>query len=228
MVTEQSDDEVNLTDGPSLLDRAQRKNLFMAAEIETDGVKLPVRIRNLSESGAMVEGTTLPLAGATLTLRRLQVEIPGSVVWRTAGRCGIRFSEAAFVEEWVAGRQLVERTLGHGQARIDVIQAAIRGGATLADDLVPATERTVDGGNLDRRLSEEVAYVRRLLDTVGDELSDDPILLQRHANTLQSFDMACQILGHVSAILGAPDRADAVTKVTLEELRTRLLRKPAL
>ena len=224
-MTDQANDAVTYTGTPGEQARAQRKNLFLAAEIETDGVKLPVRIRNLSEGGAMIEGAALPGVGAALILRRLQVELAGSVIWRTAGRCGVKFSEAAFVEEWVAGRRLVERTLGRGQARVDVIQAAIRGGAALADDGPSPSGAAADDRNLDHRLAEELAYVRRLLDIVGDELSDDPIMLQRHAHTLQNFDMACQILAHISAILGAPDRADAVAAVTLEELRTRLLRK---
>jgi hypothetical protein len=224
-VTDQADDLVNSTDASEVQDRAQRKNLFLAAEIETEGVKLPVRIRNLSEGGAMVEGVALPGVGATLILRRLQIELAGSAIWRTAGRCGIKFGEPAFVEEWVAGRRLVERTLGRGQARVDVIQAAIRGGAALADDPAAPVELAADDRNLDHRLAEELAYVRRLLDVVGDELTDDPIMLQRHAQTLQNFDMACQILGQLSAVLDAPDRMGAVAAVTLEELRTRLLRK---
>ncbi|MEO5938515.1 MAG: PilZ domain-containing protein [Sphingomonas sp.] len=227
-MTGQLDDLVNSTDTPGEQVRAQRKNLFLAAEIETEGLKLPVRIRNLSESGAMIEGAALPGVGAALVLRRLQIELPASVIWRTAGRCGIKFSEAAFVEEWVAGRRLVERTLGRGQARVDAIQAAIRGGAVLADDVASPSESVADDRTLDHRLAEELAYVRRLLDVAGDELSDDPIVLQRHAPTLQNFDMACQILGHISAILGAPDRAGAVATITLEELRTRLLRKSTL
>lgn len=215
-------------DMPGRQDRAPRKNLFMAAEIETDGLKLPVRIRNLSEGGAMIEGAALPGVGATLILRRLQIELAATVIWRTAGRCGIRFGEPAFVEEWVAGRRSPERMFGRGQARVDTIQAAIRSGSAVADDWVPPTGPAVDDRDLDHRLAEELAYVGRLLDTVGDELSDDPVMLQRHAQSLQNFDLACQIMGHISAILGASDRADAVAAVTLEELRTRLLRKPVL
>ncbi|MBS0480308.1 MAG: PilZ domain-containing protein [Proteobacteria bacterium] len=215
-------------DAPGRQDRAPRKNLFMAAEIEADGVTLPVRIRNLSQGGAMIEGAVLPGEGAALILRRLQIELPATVVWRAAGRCGIRFGEPAFVEEWVAGRRSPERMFGRGQARVDTIQAAIRSGGIIADDCPSTAGAAPDGRDLDRRLSEELAYVRRLLDVVGDELSDDPIMLQRHAHTLQNFDLACQILGHVGAILGAANRPNAVAAVTLEELRMRLLRKPAL
>lgn len=215
------------TDAPGERDRAPRKNLFLAAEIETEGLKLPVRIRNLSEGGALIEGAALPGVGTPLVLRRLQVELPASVIWRTAGKAGIKFGERAYVEEWVAGRPLIERMLGRGQARVDAIQAAIRDGVALTEEPSAPISPPADDRALDRRLAEELAYVRRLLDVVGDELTDDPIILQRHANTLQSFDMACQTLGHISAILGAPDRAEAVAAVTLEELRMRLLRKPA-
>lgn len=227
-MTDQSDDSVKAIDAPGVQVRAQRKNLLLAAEIESDGMKLPVRIRNLSESGAMIEGAALPGVGATLILRRLQIELAAAVVWRTAGRCGIKFSDTVYVEEWVAGRRLADLAFGRGQARIDAIQAAIRSGAALPDDSPSPAGAEPDDSDLDRRLADELGYVRRLLDVVGDELADDPIMLQRHGQTLQNFDMACQIVGHLAAILGASDRAGAVAAVPLEELRTRLLRKSTL
>ena len=67
--------------------------------------------------------------------------------------------------------------------------------------------------------------MRRLLDSVGDDLTDDPIILQRHGKALQNFDIACQILTHLGAIVGARDRGAAVNAVAMEELRARLLRK---
>ncbi|HWU95368.1 MAG TPA: hypothetical protein VN029_07205, partial [Sphingomonas sp.] len=51
-------------------ERAPRKNLFLAAAIEAEALKVAVRIRNLYEGGAMLDGSVLPRAGTALVLRR--------------------------------------------------------------------------------------------------------------------------------------------------------------
>ena len=71
--------------------RAPRKNLLLAATIEAGALKAPVRIRNLSEGGAMLEGAVLPDIGTAFMLRRLDIEIGGTVIWRESGRCGVEF-----------------------------------------------------------------------------------------------------------------------------------------
>ena len=202
--------------------RAPRKNLLLSASIEAGGLKAPVRIRNLSENGAMIDGAALPEVGTALVLRRLEVEIGATTVWRASGRCGIRFDGNVSVEEWVAG--VCQPSFGTGQARVDAIQAAIRSGAQLPPES-QANSPPVDLAALENRIAEEIAYARRLLDRVGDELTDDPVILQRHGRSLQTFDEACQILDHLGRILGAPNPVAAVQAVTMEELRARLLRK---
>jgi hypothetical protein len=203
--------------------RAPRTNLLLAATIEAGALKAPVRIRNMSASGAMIEGAAFPEIGAPLILRRLEVGIGGTVIWRAAGRCGIRFDGQAVVADWVTG---VRRSPEMGQSRVDAVQAAIRAGQSVPTSIDPRTSTTGPIENLDQRLAEELAYVRRLLDGVGGDLSDDPIILQRHTRMLQSFDVACQILEHLQTILSSPDRGEAVKAVTMQDLRARLLRKP--
>ena len=205
--------------------RASRKNLLLSATIEAGALKADVRIRNLSESGAMIEGAALPDVGSPLTLRRSEIEIGALVVWRATGRCGIRFDGIASVEEWVGGVRRPSNPLG-GQARVDAVQAALRRGDVLPSDADPAPRVRIDAETLDRRIADELAYVRRLLDVVGDELTEDPIILQRHNRALQNFDVACQILTELGAILIATDPAVAIEAVTMQDLRSRLLRKP--
>ena len=109
-----------------LVSRASRKNL-LTASIEAGALKAPVRIRNLSETGAMIDGAALPDIGTVLTLRRLEV-VRAVVVWSATGRCGIRFDGVAAVEDWVAGVRQA-RPAERSQARVDAIQAAVRRGA---------------------------------------------------------------------------------------------------
>lgn len=206
--------------------RAPRKNLLLTATIRSQGVTAPVRIRNLSEKGAMVDGHALPEAGALVVLQRLEVEMRGAVAWRSQGRCGIQFEGAASVEEWVAGRRVPAAIFGQGQSRVDQIQAAIRGGREIADEPVAAAGPTELITDVEARVAEELDHVQRMLDDVAGDLIGDPALLQRHGEALQRFDNACQILNQLSAILKAQDRAGAIAAVNLEALRNRLLHKP--
>ena len=202
-----------------------RKNVLLSATIEAGALKVPVRIRTLSESAALLDGTVLPDPGTVLTLRRLQLEIGATVIWCESGRCDIAFDGKVTVEDWVAGNCLPQRFVVPGQARVDAIQAAVRRGETLPED-APAPAMPVAVADLDQRIAVEIEVVRRLLETVGDELSDDMELLQRYGEALQRFDFGCQALSHLAAVLSATDRAAAVSAVTMEELRNRLLQKP--
>jgi hypothetical protein len=206
--------------------RAPRKNLLLTATIRSGGVTAPVRIRNLSEKGAMVDGKALPEPGATLILQRLEIEMRGVVVWRVEGRCGIHFEAAASVDEWVAGRRAPAAIFGHGQSRVDQIQAAIRSGRDIADEDMPVASTPELITDVEARVAEELDHVQRMLDEVAGDLIGDVALVQRYGEALQRFDNACQILNQLSSILKAKDRPAAIAAVNLEALRDRLLRKP--
>lgn len=212
--------------GTSPRARAPRKNLLLTATIRSGGVTAPVRIRNLSEKGAMVDGQALPEPGASLILQRLEVEMRGVVAWRADGRCGIQFEGAASVDEWVAGRRAPAAIFGQGQSRVDQIQAAIRGGRDIVGEDVPPARPAELITDVEARVAEELDHVQRMLDDVAGDLIGDMALLQRHGEALQRFDNACQILNQLSAILKAKDRAAAIAGVNLEALRDRLLHKP--
>jgi hypothetical protein len=222
----EQDQDGSAGDPSSSRARAPRKNLLLTATIRSQGVTAPVRIRNLSEKGAMVDGQALPEPGAPLILQRLEVEMRGVVAWRAEGRCGIQFEGAASVDEWVAGRRAPAAIFGQGQSRVDQIQAAIRGGRDIVDEDVPVAGTAEIITDPEARVAEELDHVQRMLDDVAGDLIGDMALLQRHGEALQRFDNACQILNQLSAILKAKDRAAAIAGVNLEALRNRLLRKP--
>ena len=72
---------------------------------------------------------------------------------------------------------------------------------------------------------EELAFLRRLVETMGDELSNEPLIISRHMRTLQRFDVLAQALGHVAAILASDDRLATVEAIGMHDMRARLLRK---
>lgn len=203
--------------------RAPRSNLFLAATIEADGVSAQVRIRNLSETGALIEGPAFPPAGTIVTLRRQEVEISGEIVWVAVPRCGIRFQGSIGVSEWISGKRA---PLNFAQARVDAVQAAIRSGTPMPQGAATPARLDALAAGLDDRLAKEISYVQHLLDELSTELIQNPVVVQQHDRKLQNFDIADQILGHLAKVLAAPDREAAIKAIGMEDLRARLTRKP--
>ena len=78
------------------------------------------------------------------------------------------------------------------------------------------------------RIGEELDYVRRMLDVMGDQLCGDPILIRRHAVALQSLDIVGQILRHVGTVIRSSDPHSAVDDIGMVDLKARLKRTQAL
>jgi hypothetical protein len=78
------------------------------------------------------------------------------------------------------------------------------------------------------RLGEELDYVRRMLEVMGDQLCGDPILIRRHAVALQSLDIVGQILRHVGNVIRSSDPHSAVDAIGMVDLKARLTRRQAL
>lgn len=64
----------------------------MSAALELSGISLPVKLRNLSAEGALVEGENLPVEGAELLFRRQELSAQARVIWVRGGRCGLAFN----------------------------------------------------------------------------------------------------------------------------------------
>lgn len=205
-------------------DRAPRKNLLLAATIEAEGLKVAVRIRNLSEGGAMLDGSVLPRVGTRMILRRSEIEVAARVIWQREGRCGVAFDQSAVtVDEWVSGNRVANFEGYRGQARVDAIQEAVRQGAVLPSE--PEAPSAAPGlADLGERIVEEIFHVRGLLDRLGERLVDDPQVIAGHLESLQDLDRASQILAHLGEILGSDDPGEASQAVTMQELRARLMR----
>ncbi len=221
--------EITGNSGPSPPDaaaRAPRKNVMLAATISSGSACAPVRIRNLSEVGAMVDGATLPGAGASLLLSRLALSVPAKVVWSRDGRCGLRLARPIVVDDWIAGAQSVAGSLAAGQRRVDELQSAIRSGAPLPAETAAAAPASAIP--VERRIAAELAGLKRILDEVNDELTDEPEILARHQRAMQKFDIAAMIVAELGKVLAADDREAAVAAVEMHDLRSRLSGRPTL
>lgn len=197
----------------------KRQRTLLAATLKGLGWASPARIRNISEGGALLEGSTLPDPGAELTLCKGDLQVPVTVVWREGSRCGVKFQCVVSVPQWLAASAVTDV----GQQRVDEIQAAIRSGEVPKPDRPSAADLTPTA--LRERVAEELAFVQRILLQMGEELARDPVTVQRHATTLQQFDIASQIMGHLGRITAAADPVAEAERVGMLSLRARLLRK---
>ena len=73
--------------------RQRRSNVLMAAALELSGTSIPVKLRNLSADGALVEADKLPVEGSEIVFRRNDLAMPAKVIWVRGGRAGISFKD---------------------------------------------------------------------------------------------------------------------------------------
>lgn len=113
------------------------------------------------------------------------------------------------------------------QRRVDAIVAEAKRGIWKPQfqPAMPVPPASMCPKLVDKRLSEELEYVQRLLEMMGDQLSGDPVILQRHARTVQGFDLMSQILGHIAKVVAAEDKGGAIDAIGMHELRARLKRQ---
>jgi hypothetical protein len=73
--------------------RSRRSNVLMSASIELSGTSVPVKLRNLSADGALIEGDNLPVEGSELVFRKAELSLDGRVAWVHGKRAGIAFAQ---------------------------------------------------------------------------------------------------------------------------------------
>lgn len=73
--------------------RSQRSNVLMTASVQSASGELDVKLRNLSEDGALVEAASLPPEGSAVIFRRGELVAEGRIAWVRGKRAGIAFDE---------------------------------------------------------------------------------------------------------------------------------------
>ena len=151
-----------------------RSNVFVSAALYSDSGSAPAVIRDLSESGALVEGPVLPPPGSRIRLRRGSFEVAGKVVWQNGRRAGLEFGSSISVDDW-----LPSATRKH-QALVDEIVHDVRTGVA---------ERH-------NRPSLEPAWtaekIASFLERVAEEFSSAGRTVAEHSDQLQRLEIAVQ------------------------------------
>ena len=174
--------------------REPRTNMFIAALLEWGAGSASVTVRNLSESGALVEGAAMPPTDAEVRLVRGSLSAAGTVAWVTERRCGLRLEGPVPVALWMAKPGNV------GQAEIDAAVRRIKAGQAVT----PLPNVTVPGSLLasEPDLTASIRALEAQLAAVSDELASDPETVVRHSTQLQTLDLMAQGLARLREGVG--------------------------
>jgi hypothetical protein len=149
-----------------------RSNVFLTAALAAEGASRPVRIRNLSINGALLEGHDFPEEGRKAQLRRGSLCVQGEIAWQNGKYCGLRFDHTILVQEWV------KRAGSESQLRIDATIAQLRSGAdshwlerpfdrvisvkSIGDELLQICDRIALLPNMSLELAEDLMKIEAL------------------------------------------------------------------
>ena len=151
-----------------------RSNVLLAAVLNNGTEVVPVRIRNLSPHGALLDSLKLPSLGR-IVLRRGHLTVAGEVAWVGNGQCGVRFSQPIDVAEWV------KRVAHSGQQRVDSIVAALKAGTLPYASSEPELP---DLHDIAQQLEEVNARLSMLPD-MTTELAEQLVRLEALAKAIQ-------------------------------------------
>ena len=195
-----------------------RSKVMLAAVIVVNFDWIDVRIRDLSRSGALIEGNLAIPVGTSVEVKRNEHSVPGEVVWSSGNRCGVAFATKIVIEDWV-GASLPA-------AREPASLSIVGDNSTTSVDRLPASGPAAQRleAILPRRVGEEIAYVQRLIETIVVDLNSSPAGAHRHAGSIQSCRQARQLLGDLANILLAEDPVGAAGRISTQALKNRLLR----
>ena len=171
---------------------SRRANVFLAGVLRIGGSSWPVRIRNLSATGALVDGKDLPEEGHNVRLHRGPHSADATIVWRKAGACGLRFETNVPVQEWIA-----YATAHSGQQRVDEIIASVRAGAS--ND--PVNSPTAPADCSQAGVAGQLHAIAEQLKGAADELTAIPAVVAEGTAALQQLDIATQKLAELSSRL---------------------------
>ncbi len=77
--------------------REERTHLFVAATLYFADGSCPVHIRNMSPTGALIEGAVLPEIQMPAIMKRGELETNVSLVWKAGRKAGLSFSSTVHV-----------------------------------------------------------------------------------------------------------------------------------
>ena len=167
-----------------------RTSLFAMATLYAGVGSSPIKVRDLSTRGALIEGAVIPSPGTSVRLCRGSLSITGKIVWCDSGRAGLRFESSLSVAEWLPGGQLTT-----AQQRVDEVfqEVKARGtGSSLSSNLHPTLKPA-------KLTAGELTDLKLAIQSLADDLAADAGVVQRHLSKLQILDLVAQALTKLAA-----------------------------
>ena len=172
-----------------------RSNIFVVAALASGIGSGPVRIRNMSPSGALIEGGVIPPDGSAGRLSRGTLSVTGEIVWRHENRAGMRFDSVVTVGEWLPGGKSAT-----GQERVDEIVYSYK---AEVGAMRPAAAAPAPLSATRQAIGVELLELLEALNAVAEELAHDDATTARHPKALQAIDVAAQKLEALARQLGS-------------------------
>ncbi len=165
--------------------------MFLVATLYFGGASSPVRVRNMSTTGALIEGAAMPAAGAAIILRRGALEAPATTAWSEAGKAGLAFEGPVEVSEWLPAKE------GQRQTQIDKVAFGLK---HIAQTVAPAPVPLVERAAPTMAVLAELAALQAQIGQLGDQLAGDAFVLAHHPE-VQNLDAAGQRVGRIMEAL---------------------------
>ena len=163
--------------------------MFLGAILHWRAGSSPVNIRNISPTGALVEGLIGPEPGESLVLKRGELSASGIVVWKAGRKAGITFSSVVFVSDWVS-----KRASPH-QERVDGVIMDVRSGSR--SDHIAEKAALLPLAAIEAELVSLKCYLTEL----EDGLMGDVVIVATHPE-IQLLDVAQQSVNRMLLKLG--------------------------
>ena len=154
--------------------------MLVLASMAAESVSGPIKIRNMSPEGALIESSALPHVGEHLSLRRGELSVAGRIVWREGGRAGLRFDDHVEVAAWLPA--------GGRQQQVDQTCHDLKNGLVEA---APSSTAATGTSPIDKA---DLIDAARALDALADALAENLLVISRHSTQLQALDIASQLL----------------------------------
>jgi hypothetical protein len=191
-----------------------RSRTLLAATLEVGPLRVPVQIRNISSSGALIATPTFLHVGRTVILTYEDLAVAGQVAWTKDRVVGVSFSEQIDDSKWRRDKSptpLSNPPVPHPQINhTDKLHLA--GTVDIEEDLK-------------FRISEEANLIARTIELVSEIIVADPILRQRYSQILQEMSQAQERLEQIAQIVQAGSTRSSVERLASWPLRARLLRE---
>jgi len=191
-----------------------RSSMFVAAVLRAGAQQVPVKVRNMSLNGAMLDLPHSLPPGTKVELIRGSLFAKGSVVWCSASRCGLRFDSQLSIRDWLAAPTKVE------QDRVNAIVSLVKAGG-IPNALVDIDgRRTSTGRSTKAELIEGLSDIIKLMQDLEDDLATSEKTLALHGPKLQNLDIAIQMTRAILQELTSQDSdAGQQNMATLADLR---------